>query len=150
MFGTLLSEFETEWSELTEYEEYEDGFYDYDTTELSIAVMDGNLDEVNRLIADGADLDEQDYYGETALAQATYNADVEMLEVLLEAGADPNITDEYGTTPLINTLYYRDYESAAILLEHGADPEIEDDYGDSALNLMNVETKEELIEALNK
>ncbi|MEY8752682.1 M48 family metallopeptidase [Alkalicoccobacillus gibsonii] len=150
VFGTLLSEFETEWSELTEYEEYEDGFYDYDTTELSIAVMDGNLDEVNRLIADGADLDEQDYYGETALAQATYNADVEMLEVLLEAGADPNITDEYGTTPLINTLYYRDYESAAILLEHGADPEVEDDYGDSALNLMNVETKEELIEALNK
>lgn len=150
VFGTLLSEFETEWSELTEYEEYEDGFYDYDTTELSIAVMDGNLDEVNRLIADGADLDEQDYYGETALAQATYNADVEMLEVLLEAGADPNITDEYGTTPLINTVYYRDYESAAILLEHGADPEIEDDYGDSAINLMNVETKEELIEAINK
>lgn len=150
VFGTVLTEVGSELSAITEYEEYEDGFYDYDTTELSIAVMDGNLDEVNRLIADGADLDEQDYYGETALAQATYNADVEMLEALLEAGADPNITDEYGTTPLINTVYYRDYESAAILLEHGANPEIEDDYGDSALNLMNVETKEELIEALNK
>ncbi|MFK3936955.1 M48 family metallopeptidase [Alkalihalobacillus sp. NPDC078783] len=150
LYGTILPEFESEWSELTEYEEYEDGFYDYDTTELSNAVMDGDLDEVTRLIADGADLDEQDYYGETALTQATYNADKAMIELLLEAGADPNIADEYGTTPLINTVYYRDYESVAILLEYGADPEIEDQQGDSALNLMNVETKEELIEAVNQ
>ncbi|MEN0645235.1 M48 family metallopeptidase [Alkalicoccobacillus gibsonii] len=148
VFGTLLSEFETEWSELTEYEEHEDGFYDYDTTELINAVSYGDLDEVNRLIADGVDLEERDYYGDTALYQASNSGDLDMLEALLVAGANPNVTDDSGTTPLINAVYYRDYESAALLLEYGADPEIEDDFGDSAYNLMNVETEEDLREAL--
>ncbi|MBM0065629.1 M48 family metallopeptidase [Alkalicoccobacillus gibsonii] len=150
VFGTVLSEVGSELSTITEYEEYEDGFYDYEMTELGNAVSNGDLEEVNRLIAEDVDLDEQDYYGDTPLHQASYLGDLDIMEVLLEAGADPNVPDDYGTTPLIYTVYNRVYEPAALLLEYGADPEVEDDYGDSAFSLMNVETKEELIEALNK
>lgn len=150
VFGTVLTEVGSELSSITEYEEYEDSYYDYDMTELGNAVSNGDLEEVNRLIAEDVDLDEQDYYGDTALHQASYLGELDIMEALLEAGANPNVPDDYGTTPLIYTVYNRVYEPAALLLEYGADPEVEDDYGDSALNLMNVNTKEELIEAVNK
>lgn len=150
VFGTALYEVGSEFSSITEYEEYEDGFYDYENPTLHDAVSNLDIQEVNRLIEEGTNLDDSDYYGDTALHNAVYYGEPDILEVLLEAGADPNPTNEDGTTPLINAVYYRDYESAAILLEYGADPEIEDKQGDSALNLMNVNSKEELIEVINQ
>ncbi|MDQ0207266.1 M48 family metallopeptidase [Alkalicoccobacillus murimartini] len=140
LYGTFLTEMEEEFSD---YEEYE-------STNLMDAVSEADIDEVNRLIELGVDFNEQDYYGNTALHHATIYEYPDIIEVLLKAGADPNIINEDEATPIIEAVYYADYESALLLLDFGADPEIEDIYGSNALNIIGVETEEELREALTE
>ncbi|MEZ5397081.1 MAG: ankyrin repeat domain-containing protein [Bryobacterales bacterium] len=85
--------------------EAEEGWIDPETddegrTELLLAARDGDVDEIERLIADGAEPSERDRRGRTALAHAASAGEEKAIAMLLDAGADPNIADDAGHTPM--------------------------------------------------
>ena len=66
----------------------------------------GDLAEVRRLLAEGADVNAADAMGFTALFHACYNGDEdrgypEVVRALLEAGADREARIGYGVRPLM-------------------------------------------------
>lgn len=82
---------------------------------IRLAVKSGNIEEVKRLIDNGADLDRQDKRGGTALLAAVYSQQVEMVKLLIESGADSSIADSVGNTALDVANRIRMDEIVAIL-----------------------------------
>jgi ankyrin repeat protein len=65
------------------------------------AAMNGDLDEVKRLVIDcGLDPNVKDNDGRTPLHFAVKKCHVDVVRVLLDHGADPTIRDNEGRTPL--------------------------------------------------
>ena len=71
-------------------------------TPLHYAAVDNKLDDVNALIAAGAEIDVREDSGQyTPLMFAAQNDDnIEVVKALVEAGADVNLTNRKGETPL--------------------------------------------------
>ena len=87
----------------------------------------GNVDAVNRLIANGADVNRAPTNGITPLISAIRNGHADMVRLLLEHGADANMDGAFGSTPL-NEAIGGDFDAdearidmVRLLLEHGAD-----------------------------
>lgn len=57
---------------------------------LMRAALKGQVDEVRRLLNEGADVNQKIELGFTALILAVMKGHLEVIKVLLEAGADPN------------------------------------------------------------
>jgi|SRR6476620_10772763 len=100
---------------------------------LHYAALDGDLDEVARLIADGFDVGLPDKAGFTPLHFAAQGRHAGVAEALLAAGAPVDPQDRFGKTPLlVGLLRVRDDESeraVVVLLAAGADPDLENHYG---------------------
>ncbi|KAF7496334.1 Putative ankyrin repeat protein [Sarcoptes scabiei] len=65
------------------------------------------LDLIEYLIANGANINEQNNDGFTPLLTAIlndYNINVPVVKILLRSGADPNQAGQYGITPLLATI----------------------------------------------
>ena len=94
-----------------------------DAPDLLSAAREGDLATVERLLAEGADINGVDRYGSTALAGAAVNGHLEVVRLLLERGADPNIAEAfYNSRPLEMALFFADRrEVAMLLLAHGAE-----------------------------
>ena len=60
------------------------------------AAKKGNLQEVQRLINEGVDVDAGDKEGRTALHWAVHKQNTKLTKFLVESGADVNIEDNYG------------------------------------------------------
>lgn len=114
--------------------------------ELLGYAMEGEAEEVARLLAAGADPEAADEYGETALMFGASSSNVEVVRLLLEAGADPNRRNDDGVTALmavvitdgetdVEEMYPLNTEVARALLEGGADKSVTDDEGRTALDL---------------
>lgn len=88
---------------------------------LHAAAHAGDVDEVRRLIAAGADVDAKSEFGGTALMAAAERAHVEVVRLLLEAGADPSRADYLGNAPLHWAAVRGPAESVRLLITHGAD-----------------------------
>eukprot|EP00697_Spironema_sp_BW2_P002458 gnl/Spiro4/13273_TR7049_c0_g1_i2.p1 gnl/Spiro4/13273_TR7049_c0_g1~~gnl/Spiro4/13273_TR7049_c0_g1_i2.p1 ORF type:complete len:145 (+),score=12.05 gnl/Spiro4/13273_TR7049_c0_g1_i2:241-675(+) len=91
---------------------------------LDEAIKGNRLRDVQRLVAEGADLDSTDssVYGRTPLHWACcQNADPSIAIFLLERGADPNALDEYGESPLFYACRYGHADLVRALIECGAD-----------------------------
>ncbi|XP_053669720.1 ankyrin repeat domain-containing protein 12 [Anopheles nili] len=73
----------------------EDGF-----TPLHLAVIQGNLQLVNLLLANGADVNALDNEGHSVVHWATVCGEVEALRAVLTAGADVSTPDINGGSPL--------------------------------------------------
>ncbi len=82
--------------------------------------------EVQKLIAAGADVNAQDFYGDTllmklaAMKEYDRNTPARVME-LLEAGADPNIRNKKGHTALLKAAHFCKSEVAKLLFTFGAD-----------------------------
>ena len=97
-------------------------------SELIVAIQHEDLEEVKKLIEEGADVNkkiycEVEYAGEggdeyslTPL-QGALRGNKEIIETLLKAGANPNVTDDEGKTLLELT---SDNEIIQLLLKYGA------------------------------
>ena len=64
------------------------------------AAKRGDLDEVKRLIENGADVNIKDNDGDTPLHYAASGGHLDVVKFLVENGADVNAKDKYGRTPL--------------------------------------------------
>ncbi len=85
------------------------------------AAIDGDHGTVVRLLAEGADVDARDRYGQTALMLAAKHGRAEVARVLLEHGAGLDVTAKYGLSALMLAAVNRHAEIAKRLVDAGAD-----------------------------
>jgi len=70
-------------------------------TQLMRAALEGQAEQVKRLLEGGADVNEKDYEGRTALMFAATNMHTNVAKTLLRSGADVNVTANDGSTALL-------------------------------------------------
>ncbi len=104
-------------------------------TPLQKAVRKGQVAEVLRLLAQGADLEERDTRDWTALYIAVQFQRAQLVQVLLDHGADPNAITREGpeharseTTPLMRAIVHANVPVAKLLISRGADVNLGSDW----------------------
>ena len=89
--------------------------------------------ELFRLIADGADINGRDKWGETLLSKAItlaapnlYAPDsqpwLKIITALIDLGADPTLLDDEGMSTLTSAIFEQGDEMLELLLSRGVDP----------------------------
>ncbi len=108
---------------------------------LHDAVQKGDLEEVKRLIADGADVNAKARKGDTPLHSAAWFGYKAMAKLLIEKGADVNAKTNTGATPLDWAIRRGHKAVAKLLKRHGAEVAeiLSQEFYDTC---MKVETKE--------
>ncbi|MGA9760895.1 MAG: ankyrin repeat domain-containing protein [Gaiellaceae bacterium] len=101
------------------------------------AVIIEDVDEVNRVIADGADVNDSDKDGFTPLHFAAQNRSPEIASVLISAGANVNASDTHGNSPLWVAIfsYEGDGSIVQLLLDNKADPYHKNKAGNTPVGL---------------
>lgn len=100
---------------------------------LIAAAGEGNLDEVRRLLAEGASVTAQDGRGATALIAAAYSNRIEVARTLIAAGADVNVQDDSRQSAYLITTSEGYEELLDITLQAGADVHRTDSYNGTGL-----------------
>jgi ankyrin repeat protein len=119
------------------------------STPLQWAVYEGNVAEVRRLLAAGADVALANDYGATPVSLAAEVGDAEILKLLLTAGADVDSPNAEGMTALMAVARTGNVEAAALLLEHGATVDAREGFGgQTALMWAAARRHPEMIELL--
>jgi ankyrin repeat protein len=90
------------------------------STPLQWAVFEGNLAEVKRLLAAGADPRVMNNYGVDAMQLAADASDTELVRLLLKAGANPNSVNADGETVLHLVARSGNLDAAKLLVNAGA------------------------------
>lgn len=85
----------------------------------------GNLEEVEVLVAKGADVNVRDQKKRTPLIFAASNGHTSIVEFLFSKGADINARDSGGQTALLYASKRSFNETAAFLLENGAEVNVQ-------------------------
>ncbi|MHB0961505.1 MAG: ankyrin repeat domain-containing protein [Pirellulaceae bacterium] len=99
------------------------------------AARDGDVPELRKLLANGADANRSDAYGNTPLSIAAHFGQTAAAEFLITHGAAIEGSENGEMTPLQCAVYSRHPRTAACLLGHNADPNRADKYGTTALML---------------
>ena len=114
------------------------------TTPLMMAAYKGNLQEMKRLVENGADVNARNDVNNTALhfaAGATpienqiYRGSPEAAAYLIEHGADLNAQNGTGITPLMDAIINDYLETVKLLIAHGADVNMVSRYNETALSM---------------
>jgi uncharacterized protein len=90
-------------------------------TALMFAARVGDLESAKRLVAKGANVNDQDAWGVSALVLAAHSGFGTLVDFLIEAGANVNAADA-GFSALHEAIMRRDEAMVRSLLAHGADP----------------------------
>ncbi len=88
---------------------------------LSRAAKKGDLERVEKLIAEGVDFDATDSRGNSAIYHAASKGHADVVEALAQAGADIEIDNSFGSTPLHVASRYGHVEVIRVLVTYGAD-----------------------------
>ncbi len=72
----------------------------YEWSPIFWAVRWGNLEEVQRKVEKGADLNERDFLDRTPLHIAVVTGHLDVVKYLVDQGADAEITDKWDVKPL--------------------------------------------------
>jgi len=89
-------------------------------TEMCDAGFRGDVNKVQTLLRNGAEVNVSDYDGRTALHLAASEGKLKMVQFLIEQGADPNLQDRWGGTPLKEAESNRHSDVVDILVNAGA------------------------------
>ena len=127
-------------AEITETQETEPEI----PTTINDAVMLGNISQVEKLLADGANPNEQIPGLGSLLYYSIATGNVEIVKILVNAKADINAVGANGYTPLMMAVVTGHIEIVKILLDAGADISIKNKSVDQdaltiAKNLGNAE-----------
>jgi uncharacterized protein len=85
------------------------------------AVRRGHIEELQRLLAAGSDIDARDRHGQTALMRAARHGHCQMVEWLIERGAARNHTAKYGLSALMLAVIIGHIDVVRKLTDAGAD-----------------------------
>ena len=120
------------------------------STPLTRAVDNDDIEEVRRLIANGANVNgrDEDYDKITPIFAAVENGNVEMVRLLIEAGAKVNIRDAEKRTPLMQLDGDATAELVKLLVDAGAKLNLHDNENNTALLLAAENCPTEVIQAL--
>jgi ankyrin repeat protein len=99
---------------------------------ILVAADSEDLVQVQRAVAWGCPIDQQDMYGFTPLMRATHGREV--AEFLIAHGADVRVRDHEGGTPLHWTTGYGQREIMELLIAQGADVNAKDKRGRTPLH----------------
>ena len=99
------------------------------STPLQWAVFEGNLAEVKRLLATGADPRAMNHYGVDAMQLAAEASDTELIRLLLHAGANPNSVNADGETALHLVARSGNVAAAKLLVSAGAQIDARERFG---------------------
>ncbi len=78
-------------------------------------------EQLEHILARGADINARNGDGVTALVRAAYNGRLQMVRALIDHGADLNATREDGFTPLGLAAFFGHTDVVRVLVERGAD-----------------------------
>jgi hypothetical protein len=104
---------------------------------LHVAALQGSIDEIQKHIKAGSDLNEKDEYGSSPLIIAVTFGKNEVARALIEAGADMKITNNEGSTPLHIAAFLCRTEIVEALLDNGADKNLRNNSGATALEAVS-------------
>jgi ankyrin repeat protein len=85
------------------------------------AIRRGDTDAVRDLLAQGADVDGCDRYGQTGLMLAAHAGHRDVVELLVAHGANLNVTAKFGLSALMLAVVSGHAEVARLLAGAGAD-----------------------------
>lgn len=103
---------------------------------LMQAIKNEDLSLIDKILQEGADINEQNDFGESVLSDAveiladSFNR-YGVVKFLLEKGADPKILDSERSGCLQNAVLVMDTKMLELLLDSGADPNAEVGFTDS-------------------
>lgn len=101
---------------------------------LNKAASAGDIAEIRRLVASGANVNEPAGHGITPLVSAARAGAVNAIPVLISLGADPNLRcGVNGWTPLMHAIHKHQLDSVRALLDGGADVNGPGDGGENPL-----------------
>jgi ankyrin repeat protein len=90
------------------------------TKEWKMAVRRGSIEDLERLVAAGADIDARDEHGHTALMQAAVHGHAQVVEWLVRHGAELDHTAKYGLSALMLAVVNGHVAIVQILVRAGA------------------------------
>lgn len=91
---------------------------------LTDTAMKGNTQLLEALLANGANVNEVDFTGNTPLIQAIVNGHADIVKMLIKHHVDVNQPDEDGEAPLLAALQYNQPVILQDLLDAGADASV--------------------------
>jgi len=95
------------------------------TPEWQWAVLAGDIEELERGLQAGLDVDARDRYGQTGLMLAAMHGERLSAAWLLQHGASLDHTAKYRLSALMLAVLHGQREIALMLLEAGADPTLQ-------------------------
>ena len=101
---------------------------------LSDAVRTGNIEDVTKHLAAGADVNAKDMYEDTPLYEAVKLGYKEIAELLLANGADVNVKNNVGWVPLHMATALDHKEIVELLVTNGAYVDAKDDDGSTPMH----------------
>jgi ankyrin repeat protein len=107
-------------------------------SELCDAAADGELGNVERLLAHGAEVNAKNSSGMTPLHLAAGNGHKDVAELLLAHGAEVNAKNSSGMTPLHLAAGNGHKDVAELLLAHGAEVNAKDNFGNTPLHCATI------------
>gem|GEM_PF-1113339 len=98
------------------------------------SIEEGNIGEVKRLIAEGADVNTKDENGGNKLMAAAFWGHEGVVRVILDAGAEVNAKNNLGKTALMYAAHRKEYgKNMQMLLDAGAEVNAKNNSGQTAL-----------------
>ena len=85
---------------------------------LAAAAAEGNIHEVRRLVAKGADVNVKDELGQTPLHGAARGGHQEVVDLLIRCGANVTEQDQVGRTPLYESAIRGHFPVSEILISN--------------------------------
>ncbi|XP_073227954.1 uncharacterized protein [Porites lutea] len=97
----------------------QEGFTGQKSTILHQLILNGEVEEVEKLLNKGTNVNNKDKSGKTPLHTAILSKQFRIVDRLLESGADVTITDEAGDTALHTAIHVGSEKLVLTLLEQG-------------------------------